>query len=831
VSLILAWVFFPLVLAAVGAGWGTLVERAAGSRIRGVLVVPLGLATVIVLALIMTEWSVTAAAAVPVVAVGAAVGLILAWPQRHRPSLWPSLAAVGVVLAYGAPVLLTGQATFTGIVTLDDTSTWLNIIDHAMTNLHPATGVPVGSTYQLTFIGDVRSTYPLGAFMLPAVGHLLTGIDAAWILQPYMALCGAAVALCLYALVEPLIASARVRALIAFIGAQPALLYGYSLWGGDKEMAAAFLLVLGVALVVDASARRPANPRGLLPLAIAAAALIVTLSVGAIAWAGPALIGMIAVWIYRARLAAGGLSRVSKWLGRLTRDVVLLSAATAVLMLPVWLVVSQFISEHQGLYNTGVRTKEEVFGNLTQPLSGWQLAGIWPVGDFRLRAPTVASVLLIGCALIAVAVAVWLSVRRRRFGMVAYVAVALTGCAIFYLLNTTPWVIGKSLAISSPALLAAAMTGAGLLLLSGRRWRVLGALATLAIAGGVLYSNFLAYHDTTIAPRERLAELQHIGDLVAGKGPTFINEYEVYADRHFLHEGEPIEPAEYRPATLALRSGAILTKTAWANLDSFPLGTLEYYRSIVTQRAPAESRPPSIYRLIWQGKYYQLWQRPKHPTTTILEHIPYGEENTNPYCGVSQNQAPHPLCATVPLAFPSCPQLLGFARSALSQHARLVAYSRPVPSVAHGDEVVWPGNWIHEKPTRQLMPTEPGTAVGRIGAPTTGHYELWLYGAFARGFEVHLDGEKIGSVSNQLGGFAVYVPLGNVALTAGVHTITLTYPHAGVGPGSGNDSLTSLTGIVLQPLSPPARLIELLPSQAKLLCGLPLEWLELVTPA
>ena len=71
----------------------------------------------------------------------------------------------------------------------------------------------------------------------------------------------AAVALCLYALMQPLVASARMRALLAFLAAQSALLYGYSLWGGIKELTAAFLLVLGVALADRVSRDRRAPER------------------------------------------------------------------------------------------------------------------------------------------------------------------------------------------------------------------------------------------------------------------------------------------------------------------------------------------------------------------------------------------------------------------------------------------------------------------------------------------------------------------------------------------------------------------------------------------
>ena len=41
---------------------------------------------------------------------------------------------VGVLLVYGAPVLLSGQATFTGYIKLDDTATWFNVIDNVMSH-------------------------------------------------------------------------------------------------------------------------------------------------------------------------------------------------------------------------------------------------------------------------------------------------------------------------------------------------------------------------------------------------------------------------------------------------------------------------------------------------------------------------------------------------------------------------------------------------------------------------------------------------------------------------------------------------------------------------
>jgi hypothetical protein len=824
VSLILPWVLFPLVLAVIGAGWGAIVERAAGGRVNDALLVPVGLAAALVVAGTLTAFTATAPASITVVAVGAVAGLVLAWPG-WRLGRWPLLAAVGVLLVYGAPVLLSGQATFTGFIKLDDTSTWFDIIDRVMSHSRSVSELPP-STFSLVYTGDVGPTYPLGAFMLPGVARALVGTDIAWVFQPYLACCGAALSLCLYALTEPLVSSPRIRALLAFVGAQPALLYGYSLWGGIKEMTAAFLLALGVALAVAILPRRPLGWRELLPLAIAAGALIQTLGVGAAGWVVPALV-VVAVALFvrerRTHTVRAGAMTVG-WA----------AALTAVCVVPVWVVLSGFLSNKGNLINqlfsSGQSTAVKL-GNLIHPLSAFQLAGIWPIGDFRLTAPTVSSALFIGLVVIAAAVGIFLAARRRQFGPAMYVFVALAGCAVVYFSGGTPWVTGKSLAFSSPALLIAALAGGGML---WSRWsanRALGAagmLVVLALTGGVLWSNTLAYHEVTLAPRAPLRELQHIDGLLANKGPTLINAYEIYADRHFLRDGAPVEPAEYRSVDLPLLNGVALTKGAWSDLDSFAPATLETYRSIVTRRSPTESRPPSIYKLVWQGRYYQLWQRPAQPETTILKHVALGESNKLPYCGAASTGENEPLCSVNPVAVPKCTQVQALAREALREHANMIAYQRPEPVVVRGDQTLWPAPWFHEVASHTLVPTTPGRALGHIALTSSENYELWLGGSFARGFEVSIDGRAVGKVKNELASFNGYAFIANVFLTAGVHTFVFRYPHSDLTPGSGANEFTSLSSIALQGQSPASELIEVTPQKAAQLCGRPLDWIELV---
>jgi hypothetical protein len=800
-SLILPWVVFPLVVAGIGVGWGVIVERAAATRVNDALLLPLGLAAALVVAGTLTAFTTTAPAAATVIAVGAVAGLVGAWP-RWRPGRWPLLAAVGVLLAYGAPVLLSGQATFAGYVKLDDTATWFNVIDHVISHSRSISG-EMPSTYSLVYAGYGGTGYPLGSFVLAGVGRALVGVDIAWVYQPYLACCGAAVALCVYALMTPFISSDRLRALLAFTAAQPALLYGYSLWGGIKEMTAAFLLALGVALAA-ALTRAPARWRELLPLAIAAGALIQTLGVGAVGWVAPAFVAVAAVWLW---------GQPAQGVRRGLISLAWLTGLSAAFVVPVWVVLGPFLGGgDSGVFTSGQPANIKL-GNLIHPLSPLQLAGIWPVGDFRVTPAAFQSALWIGLVLIAAAAALFLTVRRRQFGVALYVAVALIGSGVIYLSGSTPWVTGKALAISSPALLTAALTGAALLWGRWARNRaglLAGVTIMAALIGGVLWSNILAYHDVTLAPRQRLAEVKHIGELVAGKGPTFINEYEKYAEGHFLRNGVPIQMS---------KQGVQIGHLEVGELDSFPLSRLEPYRSIVTRRSPVESRPPSIYRLVWQGRYYQLWQRPAQPATRILTHIPLGE----------------------PAATPACARIQSLGRQALREQAQLVAYARPAPIVVRADQSLWPAGWLHVPAEHSLYPTTPGSAISHIAVANSQTYHLWLDGSFGRGFEVSVDGSRLGTVKDELSVLGAYVHLADVFLAAGVHTFVFTYPHSNLTPGSGDDdplpsteaqrgrkSFTSLSTIALEPQSPASALISAPAGQATQLCGRALNWIELV---
>jgi hypothetical protein len=782
-SVIVAWVVFPLLLAALGAGWGGLVERASGRALPGVLLVPVGLAAVLVVAGTVTAFAGIAKAASPTVGAGALAGLIWTRPWR-RVERWPVVVAVVVLLAYGAPVLLSGTATFTGFVRLDDTAAWFGAIDHVFSHARSVAGLDPNSTYTLFYTTDIGKAYPLGAFMILGAARGLLGTDVAWVFQPYLAASGAALSLALLAL----LGSGRRAAIAAGLGALPALLYGYGLWGGIKELTAAWLLATGVALLATAT---PPRGRSLIPLGACAGALLCTLGPGAAAWLLPALALVTVMW-------------------RAWRPLLWIVAATVACAVPLWLTVGDFLAHDQGLFSAG-QDPHTRLGNLVHPLSGFQLAGVWTTGDFRATPSFFPTTPLVVLVLAAALVGI---VRRR--GLALYAGVALAGCAFFAVAGATPWATGKALAISSPALLVCAL--AGVLLARRRAWLVVGAL----IAAGVVGSAALAYRDTSLAPHDRLAELAHVGELVDGHGPTFLNEYDVYATRHFLRAGAPVEPADFRAATLPTTSGAVLTKAAAADLDAFAPETLAPYRSLVVPRSPTASDPASPYRRVWRGRFYELWRRTGG--LQVIRHLPLGDQG---YCGNASNQASRPLCPIAPVAVPDCATVRQLGRLAASVGGTLVADQRPAPVSARGDQVLWPGTWLHDPDGHTLTPTTPGTAVMHFAVSESERYGLWLGGSFSRGIDVSIDGVSLGRVQNEIAEFRGEVHVADVRLPAGVHTIRLTYPHADLTPGSAESSLTLLASLTAAPLQPTRRL-RVAPTAARTLCGRTLDWIDVV---
>lgn len=142
--------------------------------------------------------------------------------------------------------------------------------------------------------------------------------------------------------------------------------------------------------------------------------------------------------------------------------------------------------------------------------------------------------------------------------------------------------------------------------------RAVGAVALGALAAGVLWSNSLA--DPRLAPRDQLAELEAIGEAIAGRGPTLMTEYQPYGVRHFLRDADPEGVSELRRRPIPLRSGRTARKGESVDVTRVDPRALRVYRTLVLGRSPEQSRPPPRYALVFRGEFYDVWiRRPRSP--------------------------------------------------------------------------------------------------------------------------------------------------------------------------------------------------------------------------
>jgi hypothetical protein len=847
-----AWVAFPLVLGLLGFGCGALVERAAGRELPLSVRLPCGVALMIGVLDLFTRSTSTVDAAIPAVCALAAGGLVFRPPWRWRPRDRALIAAAIVFALYAAPIVLSGSATWAGYVKLDDTATWLALVDRTLSAGHTLAGLPT-STYADTLGAYLTNGYPVGSFLPLGLGHAFLGTDIAWLTDPWMAFTGAMLALSLYRIADRALGSDAPRwqaPAIAAVAAQPALLYGYYLWGGMKEMTGA-MLVAAFASTVPLVWETPEGKPGHSPLGAgsrrvggrsrpSSGATLDRATV--VRHARAAIPALVVVWGTLSALSGGGLV----WLvpgGALA--LVALSQRDGLRLPPTRLLVrgaaavavvggvATYLALRPGGFvatNHAVLTGGKELGNLLGPLHLRQIAGIWLSGDFRtMPSNAVLTDLLIVVATVAALAGLAMAIRRGRAELTLYVLCSLVGALVVFVI-ASPWLGGKALATASPAIVLAALVGCatGLSRRAGRDrasagetgaparplalwgiaarmpWRPLGAVAGVAIMAGVAWSNALGYHDAALAPRAQFAELQEIGEAIAGEGPTLMTDYSPYGARHFLRESEAESASELRTRTDPLLSGQPLAKATTADIDQFQTGPLFVYRTLVLRRSPVESRPPSPYTLKLRDRYWEVWQRPVQAGLRVLSHLPLGDP-------------------VEPGGVPSCAAVQRLARTPAA--AKLIAAPATNPLVVGAGEGTHPQSWSHGR--EYLVLKGKGAATVRVAIPQAGRYELWLGGSMSGPVKLTVNGTEIGTARYELQEDGQYVPFGSIGLERGRYEIAISYNGGDLRPGSGGPPAT-VGPLILQRDAPEAKLLEVPLTAAHTLCGRTLDWVEAV---
>lgn len=807
--MVVAWVLFPMVLVAVCLGCGLTVNWASGGAVSGALLLPIGLALVVVAATLTTARAGTASLTTPVVIVLALAGYALCWRQwRHlRPDPWALAVGLGVFVICAAPLVLSGNASFLGYFMDSDPAFHFELTNWLLAHGHDLTGVaPVTYSAVDNVVREYISTgYPFGADVALGAVRPLVGQDLAWIYQPYLAVIMALGAVSLHELLRGVVRSRPLRALCAFIAAQSGLAFAFYLEGSIKEIAATVILTVAVVLVVDLL-RRPFRLRALIPLAVVTVAGLDVYSVTILPWLGLplAVLAVIAGWRGRHLLKRGRGWRKA-----------LIPAAAVIVLVAIAAPFLSGASTFSSVVN-GTLSRQDALGNLAGSLKLWELLGIWPNGDFRFPALSYQNAyVLIGIALVAAVLgAMWMVRHRHRALGPLLLLITNSLAAVVLLSRSGPYASAKILMIFSVTAVLTAMLGAVALIDVGRR--IEGGVLAAAIVTGVLWTNFLAYHDSTVAPQARVKELAAINSRFSGKGPAFYDLWDTFAV-YFLRDVSVSAPDTFAgpvPELAGLPSHPFGQVSLPWDPNELDQSFLQSFPLLILGRSPFVSRPPANYRLDYRGRYYDVWQRTSSPT--VIRHIPFTTGGVGP---------PPPA---------SCQKITATAAAAQRDHARLAYVPwAPLPTMI-------PTKAVHSLSWSPFSPGVPGTpndylsmgqhageAADLVQVPASGRYQVWVGGSLSRRVNVWVGRHLVGSLNRQIGTAGQYLLVGTVNLTAGKQPVLVYRPPANLSPG--NPVAGEILGpVVLVRDSAPPPVTEIAPAQAGSLCGKPLEWLEIV---
>ena len=645
------------------------------------------------------------------------------------------------------------------------------------------------STYEATLAFNLGDGYPIGVFVPFGVGVELLGTDAAWLIQPYIAFAAGLLALALWSL-APAARSHR-RALRAASGVRrrpagaalrllplgrgqggrcggPDRRHGGARRCGRSSARGPWRRLSAPVLVGCGARRRPERGRPDL------------------AGADPGRRRDPAG--SRDRRAGGGAARAPAR----SRGVAVLSVPLAIsgALLPP---TSSPLTDHAAR------------GNLIAPLEPAQAAGIWISGDFRLDpAQPLITYLLIGVVCFAaVAGLVW-AARSRAARTADLRARQPRSCAASCSLWSArpgstarrwrpPRRRSRSRRCSRSAGSAASgrRLAAGARGVGGRRRRALVERARL--------------RDVSLAPHDQLAELEQIGERVAGEGPTLMTEYEPYGVRHFLRDSDAEGISELRRHTVPLtrrqpRREGLRRRHRCASTRRRSPSSAPSWCAARLRRA---ARPPPTSSL-WRGRYYEVWQR---------------DRATARAAGAARARA----TTSTPTACPSCAAVRD-----LAAQGDLVAAPRIGPHIVPLSQTSYPRSWSMPQTRFEPVPTGAGTIAADVRVSRSATYEIWLGGSLRPRVDLVVDGRagRLGPRSSSTTSAATSA-LARPSSTPGVHRIADPLPRRRPAPGQRGHRASAIGPLVLSPRrAADSSLVRVPAADADSLCGKAWDWIE-----
>jgi hypothetical protein len=404
--------------------------------------------------------------------------------------------------------------------------------------------------------------------------------------------------------------------LTALATAMTYLLTSYYAQAAFKEtLQALFVLAMAVA-VRDIVTTSRFGPRAAPVPALLAAASLLTYSYPGLAWLGGTL-GIAAVVLLVVN--RGALRRLD-WRKASRRALPTLAVLGGVLAIALGPQAGRIVDFFRQLSfspsGSGVITNLNV-GNLIDPLSPFEGAGIWFREDFRFMPSdelltVLGSALALGVALFGV---VWW-VRRREWVVLSATAASL----LLYLVlrnGESAYLAAKALVVLSPlpvllGLRALLADAPGLPV----KLKVLRVTVTVLFVGGLAWSSFLALRNGQVNPSSHEGELVSLRPLVAGHEVLFLGHDDYIGWR--LFGATVTDPPVQAPVPFELRKSYDAFRPL--DFDSVTSATLDRFDYVVVPRTAYGSEPPTNFARVRQTASYDVYERHgRTPRDALLE--------------------------------------------------------------------------------------------------------------------------------------------------------------------------------------------------------------------
>ncbi len=795
----------PLAMFVTTTGLGLLAERLVRARLPNGLLAPLGFCVATSVLLVIYSLGAHVAVAAAVLVAGTVLGFVLARSglrARINPG-WAGLAGLAVYGLYAAPVLLSGNWTWSGYNFLNDTAVQFLLIEHLKSSGTDVASLPLttGGEVIRTYLG---TGYPLGTHAFAATLSGLLGSGPEVIYQAFVSSMAAIAAMALAVLAGRTVFTPRNGAIVAAVALGSNLTYNTGLQGSIKEVG-----VIAAVAAAAALARELVAGERLLPLAvllgISLAGVLSVYSAAGILYIAALLatLALVVLLVHRREALR------ARWIGAG-------AAAGAVALLLAAPVIASIVDFYRvaSAVVDATAPAGDVLGQLAAPLPPLQAGGIWLDGAYQTPiSPSIDAARWTDIGLWVIAGLALLSLveivrRRRPEALLALVPTTLTAALVAP--GVVPYADAKLLAIMSPAIVIAAAIG---LTAIARVLRPAGPLVAVALAlaltGAIATSDVLALHDSRIAPRDRMVALREVSERLAGRGPVLFNEFEEFA-KYFGDAATLNASTEsITPRQVQLREPAGIFGR-WFDLDLQKLDYVQSFPNIVTRRSPAASRPPARYRRVFANRYYEAWTRGAGPGA--LAHLSLQRLDGS-------------------TARAHCGDLRKLVRRARRSSGALQLVAAQGPAVTRLDILEGstrsPGLQLDQGVPGAVTTITPGYARGPVRIGRAGVYRLWLRGSFPRATQVVVDGAVRMTVrgANTPGQWLGDVPL---RMTAGVHRVEVRVPGGSPRPG---DGAAVTIGPVAFAVDQPRRLETVPIARWRSLCGRELDWIELVRAA